>query len=169
MNDDGYPELVYGKTNELILLTNNNGKTFSQSSIGEIPKPYWPLSITIWDHNLDGKQDILVANFLDYENDIKIGNQEYGYETDSQFNAENYNGLRNAILLNSGPQANTSTPLFETLQLSSYDRTLSIIPKQIVAGNRSAPGGYYIANGSGSNSDFVGFAITSQVTSLPNY
>ena len=157
LNDDGYPELVYGKTNELILLTNINGKTFSRSTIGEIPKPYWPLSITIWDHNLDGKQDILVANFLDYENDIKIGNQEYGYETDSQFNAENYNGLRNAILLNSGTQANTPTPLFETLQLSSYDRTLSIIPKQIIAGNKSASSGYYIANGSGSNSDFIGF------------
>ncbi|WP_394224273.1 CRTAC1 family protein [Alteromonas gracilis] len=157
LNDDGYPELAYGKTNELLLLTNQNGITFSRSTIGEIPKPYWPLSITIWDHNQDGKQDILVANFLDYENDIKIGNQEYGYETDSQFDAKNYNGLRNAILLNKGVQTSTSTPLFETLQLSSYDRTLSIIPKRMLTENKSASAGYYIANGSGSNSDFIGF------------
>lgn len=157
LNDDGFPELVYGKTNEVILLTNKNGKSFNRSSIGDLPQPFWPLSITIWDHNQDGKQDILVANFLDYENDIKIGNQEYGYETDSQFYAENYNGLRNAILLNSGPQLNTLLPLFETLLLSNYDRTLSITPKQMVAENKHASGSYYIANGSGSNSDFIDF------------
>lgn len=160
INNDGYVDIVLGKTNYIELLINNAGADFSHESINlksgnnAASENIWPMSITLWDWNKDGYQDILVANFTKFENDLKVGTKEYGYKSQAQFDSINFSGQQNILLtrkINVQPKGSLE---FDLSYLDKFDRTLAITPLQLLAPaqDEQDANGLFIANATGSNS-----------------
>jgi hypothetical protein len=179
INNDGYVDIVLGNTNYIELLINNAGNSFTQESISlktsssAATENVWPMSITLWDWDQDGYQDILVANFTKFENDIKVGTTEYGYKSQTQFDPANFSGQQNILLTRNvdlqpknisknktnNKTNNKSLLEFDVSYLDKFDRTLSIIPLQLLAPLQDNPplNSVFIANATGSNSTVHSF------------
>lgn len=127
LNNDGFSDLVIGGRENIILLINQLGESFNKKTIS-IDKNSWPMSITLWDANKDGFLDILIANFAQFNNDIKVGAQDYGYKSNSQFKSENFSGQQNLLLTNTTPANKNKSIEFMVTHLEGYDKSFSIAP-----------------------------------------
>ena len=75
----------------------NNGKGFSHYTRMLNDKD-WPTSLLITDINQDKLNDIVVATLVEYRNDLKVGDQEYGYQGAPTVKTQDYAGQNNLIL-----------------------------------------------------------------------
>ncbi|MEW6995939.1 CRTAC1 family protein [Colwelliaceae bacterium MEBiC 14330] len=130
-NNDGYLDLVVGGQGSITVLINHKGERFNLQKIS-LEKNTWPMSITLWDANDDNYLDILVANFAKYTNDLKVGSQDYGYQTHTQFDSENFGGQENVLLMNTSYLQKNSTVGFTITKLQGYDKSLSITPLSLL-------------------------------------
>lgn len=158
MNNDGYLDIVLGRVNHVEVLINNAGASFSHQTIKLKVKSYssaediWPMSITLWDWNKDGYQDIFIANFAKFKNDLKVGSREYGYNQKTQFDSKKYSGQQN-ILLTQKINSTPSLMAFDASYFNNYDRTLSITPLSLLTSTlKEKNSNFFIANATGSNS-----------------
>lgn len=170
MNNDGYADIVLGRSNFIVLLINNAGNAFSQESIAlkrdnsSALTKSWPMSITLWDWNQDGYQDIFVANFTQFKNDIKVGTKEYGYTSQAPFDSTNFPGQQNLLLThkaNANAQGKDKSLLdFDLSYFDKFDRTLTITPLQLLAPIQAEQqfNSLFIANATGSNSSVHSFS-----------
>ncbi|MCM2679176.1 FG-GAP repeat domain-containing protein [Echinimonas agarilytica] len=153
-NQDGFADLVLTQQGQLTIFSNDGTPTFHAITIPLKNSQTWPLSATVWDGNNDGIDDLIISNFAEFSNDLKVGAQEYGYQRHSQFDTRNYSGQQNQILLS--PEKGFSPQNTGNLEsLDSFDRTLSIVPISQLSGAQhidSQESGLYVANAAGSNS-----------------
>lgn len=160
MNNDGYLDIVFGRVNQVKVLINNAGISFSQQSIplksdnDPNTENIWPMSITLWDWNQDGYQDVFVANFTKFKNDLRVGTKEYGYTSQIQFDSANFSGQQNIILTRNINAQNTNSFEFDLSYIDKFDRTLSITPLQLLSPikDKQHYNSLFIANATGSNS-----------------
>ncbi|MCJ8321324.1 MAG: CRTAC1 family protein, partial [Colwellia sp.] len=172
LNNDGFADIVLGNTNYIELLINNAGSSFSQESIAlksnnsSTPENIWPMSLTLWDWNEDGYQDIFVANFTKFENDLKVGTKDYGYKSQALFESTNFSGQQNIILTRKVNTQQQNELEFDLSYLEKFDRTLTITPLQLLAPIQEEQhlNGLFIANATGSNSSVHSFFKNNDMT-----
>jgi hypothetical protein len=159
MNNDGYLDIVLGRINHVEVLINNAGTSFLQQTIklkaqlSSSTEDIWPMSITLWDWNKDGYQDIFIANFATFKNDLKVGSKEYGYNQKKQFDSKQYSGQQNILLTQKIISTPSDSLEFDTSYFNNYDRTLSITPLSLLPFElKEQNSNLFIANATGSNS-----------------
>jgi hypothetical protein len=131
LNNDGYADLVIGGYEQLTVLLNQNGHDFIKQTIALAPNT-WPMSITLWDANKDGYLDILVANFAQLINDIKVGTQDYGYQSHGQFQSHNFFGQQNIILTSIANKQTINSVSFLLTNLADFSKSFSIVPLALI-------------------------------------
>jgi len=98
---DGFVDLFITARNGNYVFKNRGGTEF-------IPMAWednsgWSTSAAIGDYNGDGKMDIYVANYLDYDNTAKQFEAFSGFKTThAEFKAENFQSLANQLYSNRG-------------------------------------------------------------------
>jgi DNA-binding XRE family transcriptional regulator len=159
MNNDGYLDIVFGRVNQVKILINKAGTSFSQQTIKLKAKSsssaadIWPMSVTLWDWNKDGYQDIFIANFAKFKNDLKVGSIEYGYNQKKQFDSKKYSGQQNILLTQKVNSFPSDSIEFNSSYFNNFDRTLSITPLSLFASElKEQNSNFFVANATGSNS-----------------
>ncbi|CZF78173.1 FG-GAP repeat protein [Grimontia celer] len=104
-------------------------------------------SLQFDDINNDGRQDLLVSTLVDYQRDIKVGQEEYRYHLGGEFAFEGFAPSNNALFV--GQEGRIGPPFSSVLPFGQF-RTFSIAPNSLEKGdsNRS----YLLANAAGSAS-----------------
>ncbi len=160
INNDGYSDIILSRVNYIELLINQAGVNFKKHTINLKldesleSENIWPMSITLWDWNKDGYQDIFVANFTKYKNDLKVGTRDYGYKSQIQFDSKKFSGQKNLILTREISASKSNVLAFNKTYLNNFDRTLTITPFALLTGNPSERqfSNLFAANATGSNS-----------------
>ena len=119
LNHDGLDDVVIGDIGKLHLLV-NNGKDFSHYTRMLNDKD-WPTSLLITDINQDKLNDIVVATLVEYRNDLKVGDQEYGYQGAPTVKTQDYAGQNNLIL----KALSKDALVYEKIELVGQQRTLN--------------------------------------------
>lgn len=119
LNHDGKTDIVVGDIGKLhLLLRTDNGFDYKAYELAPLT---WPTGLVVTDFNQDGANDILVATLVKYHNDIKVGDQEYGYQARTTINTSDFDGQNNLVLLGDRSKAVE----FAVHQLNGQQRTLS--------------------------------------------
>ncbi len=152
LNGDNFPDIIYGTMGAINLLISEGGISFKFQSIPLSPKTL-PMSLAIGDWNSDGLQDIFVATLIHFNNDIKVGNQQYGYQSQSQFTPKNFPGQSN-LILSRLPQSD-ETINFKHIIIPNFERSLAMLPMSLLNSLSKEPKSIFNANAFGSNSSVI--------------
>jgi hypothetical protein len=137
INNDGLNDIVVGDLGKVHLLL-NGAESFTYQPQPLTSANDWPTSMLVNDINEDGLADILIATLVNYQNDLKVGHEDYGYQVSTTFGTSEYTGQNNLVLLGQAKDV-----AFKTHVLPGQQRTLSILPASI--------GSFVAVNGKGSN------------------
>ena len=156
INNDGLNDIIVGGTGKIHLLINTLDNSFIYQ-YEVLPSPNdWPTSMLIKDVNGDELSDIVIATLVDYRNDLKVGDFEYAYQGNSAFGTGNYTGQNNLALIalpNKSPEnLRKNTLKFKTHVYPGQQRTLSILPLDIIDPSAEYNGSFLMVNANGSNS-----------------
>ena len=103
-NNDGFPDLYVMGYGRAILYKNNGNGTFTdvtkESGAGD--EGQWPTSAGFIDYNRDGQLDLLVCNYIQWndKNNLWCGEKRVGYR--AYCHPDNYRGMTLLLLHNNG-------------------------------------------------------------------
>lgn len=104
-DQDGHADILITTTGTDLLYRNNGDATFTQVERSPLTRrEEWTTNAVLVDVNGDGRKDIYVSGFIDYEQNEKVFEGRYGYESavSAHFRPEKFNAITGRLYLNQG-------------------------------------------------------------------